>query len=1241
MIRRKIIKKSIALLFANLMLVQPVLVTAEILSYKTDISELNDEYIDDDENNVDLFSYPDTILQEGPAESEYDNIEENVNVNNQEVFEADDIGEMDISGEHNNPDISVFDDEYTVFEDDIVFSSAEDSETQYTLEIEQRLTDSSDVDSANVGISMFSLASFSGNYGNQLEGLAREFYDYYVDNYATNQKTGSYEYELKTPLTFKAEISNGVVIQNDALKEQTKKIDIACQVAVDAFLYDHPEVFWFAPGTTSSSIVVSGSSSDNMTGKISKVTFKPAEKYSGAASLLSNYNEAVKSVKNEISYTSSRYDTLKDIHDYICRNAYYDSADNSGASHSSGAFFVGSKGLVCEGYAKAFKVLCDEFNIPCVCVGGIADTSTLNNKPHMWNYVQMDDGAWYLVDTTWDDQESKIYDTYFLAGWSSDGFYEKVSEERVEKTDFSSTGYMNFVYPVLSNESYIPSVKTIKLDFQWGRDNFSFNNSAESFGTDVNTKYDVDEAIDNTYFINTDKFKMKQHMEKWRGCCYGMSTMALQLFVGDISLSSLQSGAKSTYGLKKPSANQSLKNMIGLYQSSCSTSRYVNAKYDFLENSENEKIKFLYDKMCNIEKTGVPVLVEYAWVADPEKASSDQDGGWAAHAVLAYALETEGGPYKYGGKTYVYKVRVIDPNTIYNGSTNMEDANNDCIYLTKELDSCCIPKSNTIADSSETYFLKTISGAGDEYGEMKLQLVSDDKEILPPTTSDVQICDNVFTLGSVLSIDGHIINGFNGSYQGVVSKALVPAGNTAMLNVALDRGEHSVEFLDDAQNIGIISSDSCNYVTASPGSTVTFGTDNGMNINNNEEPFKIVSIDNSVNNEGIDNIVISGEGTRKLNIIRDGSEITLTGDSLSGITISNEQGESYIIDTDKKVISVQTSENGVIEIGKSVNDENISVVIENQIYTGELLRPEVKVFDKETQLTEGKDYLIDYGSNVNIGDAFIIINGIGNYNGTRKVHFRIVEKEHLWNEGVVTKAATCASTGIKTYTCSVCNTTKCETIEKNSNHRWSAWKTISGPTVFAARKQQHTCSVCGIAETRNTGSKLSPLLSLNASSLKLKAGQSTKAFKVKKMAKGDYVSGVKSGNTKIVKITKWSKTGTIVLSARKKVGKAKITVKLASGIKKTVTVSVQKSAVRTTKISGLPSKITLKKRMTRVLKPTILPITSSDKITYKSSDKGIATVNKKGVITAKKAGTARITVTSGKKKFVVLVIVKK
>ena len=43
-------------------------------------------------------------------------------------------------------------------------------------------------------------------------------------------------------------------------------------------------------------------------------------------------------------------------------------------------------------------------------------------------------------------------------------------------------------------------------------------------------------------------------------------------------------------------------------------------------------------------------------------------------------------------------------------------------------------------------------------------------------------------------------------------------------------------------------------------------------------------------------------------------------------------------------------------------------------------------------------------------------------------------ENHSWNKGVITKKPTCAETGVKTYTCSICSKTKTENIAKTTKH---------------------------------------------------------------------------------------------------------------------------------------------------------------------------------------------------------------
>ena len=200
-------------------------------------------------------------------------------------------------------------------------------------------------------------------------------------------------------------------------------------------------------------------------------------------------------------------------------------------------------------------------------------------------------------------------------------------------------------------------------------------------------------------------------------------------------------------------------------------------------------------------------------------------------------------------------------------------------------------------------------------------------------------------------------------------------------------------------------------------------------------------------------------------------------------------------------------------------------------------------------------------------------------------------------------------------------------------HSYGGYKTTRRPTVFKAGEKVKTCSVCGY-EKKVSIAKLKPVLKVNVSSITLKTRQQTSGLKIT-MAKGDKVTSWKSADTKIVKVS-----GNGKLTAQKKKGTTTVTVKLKSGLSKKIKVKVQSSTVKTTKISGLPKNITLKKRKTTTLKPVLTPFTAGEKITYVSSDKKRVSVSSKGVVKGLRAGKAKITVKSGKQKITITVTVK-
>lgn len=249
----------------------------------------------------------------------------------------------------------------------------------------------------------------------------------------------------------------------------------------------------------------------------------------------------------------------------------------------------------------------------------------------------------------------------------------------------------------------------------------------------------------------------------------------------------------------------------------------------------------------------------------------------------------------------------------------------------------------------------------------------------------------------------------------------------------------------------------------------------------------------------------------------------------------------------------------------------------------------------------------------------------------------IPKTDHNWTIKEI--PATCESDGSRTYICDTCKETKVQSI-KATGHTYGAWITTQSATVFNPEQQKRTCSKCGKEEYRTNGNNLTSTIRTNAASLKFKKKQSTSKFKITGLAKGDYIKSFTSSNKKLITIT-GNKTGTCKIKAANKTGKTKITITLASGLKKTITVTIQKKAITATAIKNVQKNITLNKKQTYQLKPMIEPITYVGKAKYKSSNKKIAKVSSTGKITAIKPGKVKITISVGKKKFVSNVIIKK
>ncbi|MBR5578576.1 MAG: peptidase [Lachnospiraceae bacterium] len=92
------------------------------------------------------------------------------------------------------------------------------------------------------------------------------------------------------------------------------------------------------------------------------------------------------------------------IHDFIVGNVKYDKLKKSYSHEIIGA--LGNGVAVCEGIAKAVKILCDELNIWCIIALSEANPDKGIKYRHAWNVIKIG-GQYYHLDVTFDNTLSR------------------------------------------------------------------------------------------------------------------------------------------------------------------------------------------------------------------------------------------------------------------------------------------------------------------------------------------------------------------------------------------------------------------------------------------------------------------------------------------------------------------------------------------------------------------------------------------------------------------------------------------------------------------------------------------------------------------------------------------------------------------------------------------------------------------------------------------------------------------
>lgn len=333
-----------------------------------------------------------------------------------------------------------------------LMASAEDGEIYHTEEISviQFSPDTELPIEVNTSINKFY------NSGAEIDATK-----YFYNQLTANQKEIYEQIWAAGPVQTISITMNGISISGTSIFSSTAQNNAEANaiqdimMAITALNEDNPLFFW----VSGFSISCGGTSkhiSSTYTYTITSLTITiniDSTHYSDFNDVAAK-QAAVIEAANQIQVNGiSRHEKVKSIHDYLANNIVYDDTiAEPNIFDSYGALVTGV--CVCEGYAEAFKLLCDRERIPCITVIG-----TGNGGAHKWNMVQMEDGEWYTLDSTWDDQTSNIYYSYFLIGSGTKApFFSNStvadSTIHIPNGKLFSNANTALSYPTLSSDTY-------------------------------------------------------------------------------------------------------------------------------------------------------------------------------------------------------------------------------------------------------------------------------------------------------------------------------------------------------------------------------------------------------------------------------------------------------------------------------------------------------------------------------------------------------------------------------------------------------------------------------------------------------------------------------------------------------------------------------------------------------------------------------------------------------------------
>ena len=137
------------------------------------------------------------------------------------------------------------------------------------------------------------------------------------------------------------------------------------------------------------------------------------------SALYADLHIAVKGLLREAEKLDSDFRKVRFFHDYLSKTNHYSLLGPDERSKLEAHTIVGGllgHQCVCDGYARSFRLLCDQAHISCIVALG---ESMQSGSPvcHAWNFVKLEKLV-YHCDVTWDSvlyhKDFPFWDYYFL-----------------------------------------------------------------------------------------------------------------------------------------------------------------------------------------------------------------------------------------------------------------------------------------------------------------------------------------------------------------------------------------------------------------------------------------------------------------------------------------------------------------------------------------------------------------------------------------------------------------------------------------------------------------------------------------------------------------------------------------------------------------------------------------------------------------------------------------------------------